>query len=308
MTKKMVMMQGLPASGKSFWAKQFVKSNTGWFRICNDEIRLAFFGRAFAKQDTKHINAMRMEMVNYAISKSLNIIIDNCNLKHDHEAVYRAIAEKNGYEFSIKSFLDVPIGECIRRDRIRPNKVGHWVILGMYNQFIRKDDEPILEIKDVIIPEVRKDDPVIVWQNPALPKAIICDLDGTLALFERDPYDASTCDEDKVNEPVLAVVNAMRLQKYEILFVSGRKDIYREPTEKFLKNKCGFKGDFQDYRLFMRQPNDNRRDSIVKKEIFDAYINRQYFVQLVLDDRSQVVEECWRKMGLVCFQVAEGNF
>ena len=57
----------------------------------------------------------------------------------------------------------------------------------------------------------------------------------------------------------------------------------------------------------MRKNGYNKKDSIVKKEIFDEYIKDKYYVEFILDDRNQVVD-MWREMGLTCLQVAEGNF
>ena len=57
----------------------------------------------------------------------------------------------------------------------------------------------------------------------------------------------------------------------------------------------------------MRKEGDHRRDSIVKKEIYDTLIKDEFDVEFVLDDRQQVVD-MWREIGLKCLQVAEGNF
>jgi hypothetical protein len=57
----------------------------------------------------------------------------------------------------------------------------------------------------------------------------------------------------------------------------------------------------------MRAESDFRKDSIVKKELFDNHIKNKYFIEYVLDDRNQVVD-MWRDMGLKCLQVQEGNF
>ena len=57
----------------------------------------------------------------------------------------------------------------------------------------------------------------------------------------------------------------------------------------------------------MRPENDNRQDSIVKREIFEQYIKGVYDIEFVLDDRNQVVE-MWRSLGLKCLQVQEGDF
>jgi hypothetical protein len=65
--------------------------------------------------------------------------------------------------------------------------------------------------------------------------------------------------------------------------------------------------DSENNVLMMRKTGDKRKYSIVKKEIFNEHIKGKYCVDFVLDDRNQVVE-MWRKLGLVCLQVAEGNF
>jgi hypothetical protein len=59
--------------------------------------------------------------------------------------------------------------------------------------------------------------------------------------------------------------------------------------------------------LFMRKSGDYRKDSVVKKEIYERHIKEDFNVEFVLDDRDQVVK-MWREQGLVCLQVAEGNF
>jgi hypothetical protein len=56
-----------------------------------------------------------------------------------------------------------------------------------------------------------------------------------------------------------------------------------------------------------RKSGDNRKDSVVKEEIFNEHIKPNFIVEFVLDDRNQVVE-MWRKLGLTCLQVADGNF
>ena len=104
-------------------------------------------------------------------------------------------------------------------------------------------------------------------------KAIICDLDGTLALKHdgRSWYDASTSDLDNPNEPVLALLRFVQEanwhglnqeQNCQIIFLSGRQEKDREPTEKFLE-----KHRLNRYPLFMRTTDDFRNDTIIKKEL-----------------------------------------
>ena len=141
-------------------------------------------------------------------------------------------------------------------------------------------------------------------QDSTLPKAVICDLDGTLSLLNgRDPYDASSADEDLLNVPVARVLQMAKAQGYKVILLSGREQLYREPTERFL-SKYQIAYDL----LLMRTTNDYRKDNIIKKELFQQEIAGKYFIEFLLDDRNQVVD-MWRKdLQLPCFQVNYGDF
>ena len=134
-------------------------------------------------------------------------------------------------------------------------------------------------------------------------KAIICDLDGTLALMNgRDPFEFEKCGDDLLNEPVLKVVLALWNEGYAVLLVSGRFERVRSLTVEWLaRHQVPYQG------LFLRADGDYRKDAIVKPELYEAEIAPHYEVVLALDDRDQSVQ-CWRDLGLVCFQVAPGNF
>ena len=134
-------------------------------------------------------------------------------------------------------------------------------------------------------------------------RAIICDLDGTLCLFDREtrsPYDRDF-ENDTINPAVRYVLDGND-QYNEIIFVSGRIEKFRKVTQEWL-DKYGFGG----HPLFMRKEKDMRKDVIIKQEIYEEHIKDKYDVLFVMDDRNQVVE-FWRSIGLTCFQVAEGNF
>ena len=148
-------------------------------------------------------------------------------------------------------------------------------------------------------------------------KAIICDIAGTLSLKHdgRTWYDASTSDLDNPNKPVLALLRFVQEanwhglnteQDCQIIFLSGRQEKDREPTEKFLE-KHMLKG----YPLFMRTTDDFRKDTIIKKELYEENVKGNYEILFVLDDRNSEkcpVVDMWRELGLTCFQVADGNF
>src|SRR5260221_8406526 len=67
------------------------------------------------------------------------------------------------------------------------------------------------------------------------PKAIICDLDGTLALMgDRGPFEMEKCEHDTLNRPVYLMLEACRLAGYRIILVSGRFEAVREMTTEWL--------------------------------------------------------------------------
>lgn len=47
----------------------------------------------------------------------------------------------------------------------------------------------------------------------------------------------------------------------------------------------------------MRPQGDMRRDSIVKRELYENHIKGKYNVVAIFDDRPQVIRECWQALG-----------
>jgi hypothetical protein len=139
------------------------------------------------------------------------------------------------------------------------------------------------------------------------PKAIICDLDGTLAIIDhRSPYDASTAIDDVLNAPIgniLEVYSHQTLYDIRVILVTGRYDTYRKQTEEWLKKYA-----INYEKLIMRKAGDKRKDSIIKKELYEKNIKDHYDVVFVLEDRDQVVKMWREELGLTCLQVAYGNF
>lgn len=141
-------------------------------------------------------------------------------------------------------------------------------------------------------------------QDETLPPAILCDLDGTLAILHaRSPYDAERCETDLLNKPIADIVQTYHQLGTKVIFMSGREEKARKQTINWLK--CN--GITYD-ALYMRATGDSRKDSIVKKELYETHVKGKYYVKFVLDDRNQVVD-LWRlDLGLPCLQVNYGDF
>jgi hypothetical protein len=135
------------------------------------------------------------------------------------------------------------------------------------------------------------------------PPAIVCDIDGTLALHtNRGPYDFDKVETDTEYKQVVYALDLFRRDGQRIILLSGRQEEYRPHTERWLKK---FQVPYDE--LHMRPGGDRRGDDIVKLELFDKHVRDLWHPHLVLDDRDRCVY-LWRKLGLACFQVADGAF
>lgn len=281
--KKVLILQGLPASGKSSYARELLLKEPGrWVRTNKDLLREMAHASHWSPANEKFICNVRDQIILMALEEGKHVIIDDTNFGRNIEDIKALVKGKAEVKIN-DSFLQVPVEECIKRDLKRLNSVGKEVIMKMYNQFVKP------KIK---LPEY----------NPELEDAIIVDMDGTLAIIHnRNPFDVSKCDEDLPNQPVLETVYKWQ-DSVKIIVVSGRTDDGKELTEKWLKEY-----QVKYTALYMRQTGDMRKDSIIKEEIYREYIEGKYNIKFILDDRNQVVE-MWRSLGLIVFQVAEGDF
>ena len=286
---KIIFLKGLPASGKSTWAREFVSKNRNWIRLNKDDLRNMLHDGVYTKENENRVFNFRNQLLHAAMMDGLNIIIDDTNFNPYHEKLVKEVAQEYKAEFEVK-FFDVPLEECLRRNsqRVGKAKVPDEVIVDMYNKYLKKEvlDKP--------------------YNDRSRSHCVVCDLDGTLALMNggRGPFEWDKVYQDEINLPVWECLNAMRRAGFVIIFVSGREDSCREETQRWLRDKCGF---VEEYPLFMRKSKDNRKDSIVKEEIYRKHIFPFYYIQFVLDDRNQVVDHL-RELGLTVFQVAPGNF
>ncbi len=277
----LLMLRGLPASGKSTFAQGLVAQ--GYVRVNKDEFRAMLHGGAWSKAHEKQVLRLRDLVIADALSHGQNVVVDDTNFAAVHEQRLRELAAQHGAEFAIDDqFLAVPLEECIARDLKRLNSVGEQVIRKMYRQYIATPVEPY---------------PF----DMALPLVVLCDIDGTLALMRsgRSPYDWKRVGEDELDVVVSCNLNYL---PHKVILLSGRDAVCRAETEQWL----ALHG-VQYEALLMRPVGDMRKDAIVKRELFDQHIRGKYNVLCIFDYRNQVVE-MWRAMGLKVLQVAEGDF
>ena len=281
MKPKVIILQWLPASGKSTFAKEHCQKYPNFIRVNKDDIR-AMMANDFSKPREEIVLSMRDQAIKSAIENWFWVVVDDTNFEQKHIDRIKELSN----EVEIKLF-DTPLSVCIERNKNRENPVPQYVIESMANRYnVWKEKN---EFEEVI-------------QDPTLYPTVIVDIDGTIAdHWDRNPYDMSLVSQDK---PIWDMIELVRVlsETYKIIFVSGRSDICEKDTYEWL---CKYFPNMW-IKLFMRKEWDNRKDSIVKYEIIKILI-KDSFISYVLDDRDQVVK-MWREAWFRVLQVSNGNF
>jgi predicted kinase len=278
---EILVLRGTVASGKSTFARELC-SGGKYVRVNKDDIRDQIFDGKWTRDREKVVVEVETSMIKAGLGLGRNVIVDSTNLAQKHIQRFHDIAAEFGAEV-VEKWFDTPISECIRRDAARAKPVGEKVIRQMFDQYIR---------------------PKLPKQDVDLRPCYIFDLDGTLAKMNgRSPFDWNRVGEDSVNRPVAELARQLYRLGYAIFILSGRDGSCKGMSEKWLRDNGIAFGDF-----FIRSEGDNRKDSIVKRELYEQNIKGKYFVEAWFDDRDQVVAMVRDELNLPCFQVDWGNF
>ena len=281
--QKVLILSGLPASGKSTWSKELMKKEPNkWKRINKDLLREMLDGSVWSGKNESEILKTRNFLIELYLMDGFNVIVDDTNLDPKHaKNIKELIGTNRGRDIEVEEkFFNVPVWECIERDKLRGDKmVGEKVIIGMWKKYLDK--------------------PVKQEYNPELPDCIIVDVDGTLAYkCDRDIFDYSKVINDIPNENLIKIIQSLwgdgeiLTPERNIIILSGREDSSRQQTEEWLNDN-----EVVHDELFMRKTGDHRDDTIVKKELYEEHIKGKYNVIGVFDDRPKVVR-MWKSLGL----------
>ena len=146
---------------------------------------------------------------------------------------------------------------------------------------------------------------------------IIVDIDGTLSkvgerlkYLQQEPKDWDSfyadCFDDEPIEEVCNLVKDLYENLNDIVFCTGRRESCKDATKKWLHKHLGFKVATGSL-LLMRKNDDHRHDTEVKPELLTNVGIELNSIAFVLEDRNSMVKK-WRELGLICLQVAEGDF
>lgn len=280
---KLLMMMGLPGSGKTTRAKEIMVEAGNMVRVNRDQLRPMLHGDAkWSGKKEKVTMHVQRAMVKDLLENDHSVIVDDTNLRDADRDRWSHVAMEAGAKFEVVE-MDTPYDECIDRDGQRENNVGAHVITSM----------------------------ALSSGRYPYRKVILCDIDGTLADLKhrlhhisggnRD-WDAffSGVSQDGFREDVWdRVVADAEDNGAQIIFLSGRSDVCRDDTENWLWGNTG-----EMPVVLMRREYDRRPDTEVKRDIFDWHF-KGYDVVRVYDDRPCMVR-MWRDMGLNVVDCGDG--
>ena len=292
---------GLPGSGKTTWALDYISKNPATARVNSDTLRAEYMDREkidkWSPAVEEVIRCQKELLIRTAAFNKKDLVIDDTHFNPKTRKQIVEFCESIGYETELVDFQHVSVEECVQRDAQRTGRarVGEKVIRDMYRKFSPRPAEG--ELPD--------------W-NPdlSLPRAVLVDLDGTLAeMVARGPFEEHLVYTDRVRQFVLHTVRALQQAGFRLIFMSGRSERCREETVRWLQDKCAFTLDHCE--LWMRAADDRRRDSDVKRDLYTNHVLGRYSVMAVFDDRQSVIQECWDQLNIPvfrCGRVGRDNF
>ena len=147
---------------------------------------------------------------------------------------------------------------------------------------------------------------------------IIFDLDGTLALIDERRkistkengkldwnifFNSKNIKLDKPNIPVINILKSLIKENFKIYILSGRLETTKKASLKWLSEN---NIEFDQFWM--------RKDNNLEKYITDEILKENWLLEIgkknimcVFDDRTKIVN-MWRRNGINCFQVADGDF
>lgn len=146
MKHELIILQGIQSSGKTTWAKNWVKEDPKHrVRFNQDDIR-NMFGVYWVPSREPLVKAMYNSFLNEAMLEGYDIVLDNMNLNQETLDEIKEIVEEFNkwislspvdlhYDIKYQTFFDTPLEECIARDSKRENPIGENVIRSTYNKY-----------------------------------------------------------------------------------------------------------------------------------------------------------------------------
>jgi len=114
MINKVLILKGLPASGKTTYALELMAKSPGkYIRVSKDETREMIYGKRWTKQGEPLVLAIRDEIIKLALKEKKDVIVDDTNLNPYHiKRINKIVGDKA--EMEIVDFTQVSVRYVLR--------------------------------------------------------------------------------------------------------------------------------------------------------------------------------------------------
>ena len=130
---KLIVLVGIPGSGKTTYAKNYIKQNTNTIHLSSDSIRAELYGEESIQGDPAEVFSLMQKRAVEALHNGQNVLYDATNItRKDRSAIIGLCPKFAEIECYI---IWAPIETCIERDAARDRTVGKEVIDRMLKRF-----------------------------------------------------------------------------------------------------------------------------------------------------------------------------
>ena len=135
---KIYVLVGLPASGKSTYAREVLSKEA--IIYSSDAIRKELFGNEACQANHKLVFSTLYTRAKQSLADGKNIVIDATSInKFERERVLSNFKDVNAYRVAI--YFDTPVELCYQRDEKRSRTVGREVI----DKYVERFEYPSME-------------------------------------------------------------------------------------------------------------------------------------------------------------------
>lgn len=132
-TKKIIILQGVPASGKSTYAKKLHEENQNYVIVSRDNIRRSR-GNYWIPEQEDYITDIEVFCVEAALRRNLIPIIDATNLNEKFLSNWKRIADIYDADIEYIKF-EIEFEEALNRDKNREYPVGKEVLIRFFKNY-----------------------------------------------------------------------------------------------------------------------------------------------------------------------------